>query len=481
MYINVNDYKDKSSDSKMIQSALDDAFVSGKMVVIPKHNERTNKDFWDIDEAILLYDESTLIIQNAHLRLADGAVCNMFTNKNARTQLALKDEGKQKNIHIIGIGKAILDGGIHNQMYEDNGITRKVMKKTTHHITENCMMYFQNVENIVIENITIKNSRYWGMYFIYSSYGRVSGIHFESDSNVPNQDGVDLGKGCHNFIIEKITGCVGDNIVAINVTGHEIYGPKLEDKRKCDVHNVIIRDLLIYGVGGCSLIRILNHDGYKIYNIRIENVIEVSDCSEKDFALAQNPDLTIKTDDEGNILPRRTIIPGEIGYRTESAIIIGESYWYEETPAEHGDTYGISVSNIMTRARFAVAINNTLMDSSFDNIRLFGNGYMSVYCGKGNVENVCFSNIRYDKNTTPHKDDENIFVEWNNTKTVGYNCVYFNGTNVKNVEFNNMYLNDKIPVVFGGYGSGEIKCDNINAKDLELSKMQGINLVDKVK
>ncbi len=476
MFINVNDYKSKKSDRDMIQSALDEAFLTGKAVVIPKHNERTNKDIWDIDEAIMLNDESTLILQNAHLRLADGAVCNMFVNKNARTELALTEECAQKNIHIMGIGKALLDGGIHNQMYEDNGITRKVMKKSTHHITENCMMYFQNVENIVIENITIKNSRYWGIYFIYSSYGRVSGIHFESDSNVPNQDGVDLGKGCHNFIVEKITGCVGDNIVAINVTGHDIYGPCMGDKRKGDVHNVIIRDLLIYGVGGCSLIRLLNHDGYRIYNIRIENVIEISDCSEKDAALAQNPDLTIKTDDEGNILPRRTIIPGEIGYRTESAIIIGESYWYESEAAKHGDTFGISVSNIMTRSRFAVAINNTLMDSSFDNIRLFGNGYMSAYFGKGTVENVSFSNIRYDKDTTAHKDDKDIYVEWNGTKTEGYNCVYFNGTNVKNVRFDNMYVNGKIPVIFGGYGSGEVLYNNINDEELVLSNTQGIKV-----
>lgn len=83
-------------------------------------------------------------------------------------------------------------------------------------------MYFQNVESIIIENLTFKNSRYWSMYFIYSAYGRVSNIHFESDSNVPNQDGVDMGKGTHNFIVEKITGCVGDNIIAIN----ESFGKK---------------------------------------------------------------------------------------------------------------------------------------------------------------------------------------------------------------------------------------------------------------
>ncbi len=476
MYINVNDYKDKTSDWEMIQSAIDDAAITGKAVVIPKTNERTKKAIWDIDKTILLHSESILILQNAHLRLSDGAICNMFTNKNARTPLAETDEGKEKNIHILGVGKALLDGGIHNGMYEDNGITRKVMKKTNHHITENCMMYFQNVENIVIENITIKNQRYWGMYFIYSAFGRVSNIHFESDSNVPNQDGVDLGKGCHNFIIEKITGCTGDNIIAINVTGHDIYGPKVGDIRNGDVHNVIIRDLLVYGVGGCSLIRLLNHDGYRIYNISIENVIEVSDWSEDDAPLAQNPDLTIKTDDEGNILPRRTIIPGEIGYRSESAIIIGESYWYEETPAKHGDTFGISVRNVSTRSRYAVAINNTLLDSQFENIRIFGNGYMTAYMGKGTVENVKFSNIRYDRDAKPHKEDENTFVEWNGTETKGYNMVYFNGTNVKNVEFDGISANGHIPTVFGGMGSGEVLCKNINPCGAKLSATEGISV-----
>ena len=479
MFIDVNKYKDKSSDSEMIQAALDEARVNGKAVIIPKYNERTGQSVWNIDKTVLLYSESTLILQNAHLRLADGAICNMFTNSNARTELAKTDEGTERNIHVLGIGKAVLDGGIHNGMYEDNGIARKVVKDYGHHITENCTMYFQNVESIVIENLTFKNSRYWSMYFIYSAYGRVSNIHFESDSNVPNQDGVDMGKGTHNFIVEKITGCVGDNIIAINVTGHDIYGPKTEDIRRGDVHNILIRDLLVYCVGGVSLIRLLNHDGYRIYNIRIENVIEISDPTENDAALAQNPDLTFITDSEGNILPRRTIIPGEIGYRSESAIIIGESYWYEKTPAQKGDTFGISVSNIMTRSRFAVALNNTLTDSDFENIRLFGNGYMAAYFGKGEFENISFNNVRYDRDTAPHKDDENIFVEWNGTETHGYNCIYFNGAKVENVEINGLYPNGNIPVVFGGYGEGEIKCSNVNSNGLTMSELQGIKLSDR--
>jgi hypothetical protein len=51
---------------------------------------------------------------------------------------------------------------------------------------------------------------------------------------------------------------------------------------------------MCYGVGGCALIRLLNHDGYKIYNVRIDNVIEVSPWSENDAPVAQNPDLFVE-------------------------------------------------------------------------------------------------------------------------------------------------------------------------------------------
>lgn len=130
----------------------------------------------------------------------------------------------------------------------------------------------------------------------------------------------------------------------------------------------------------------------------------------------------------------------------------------------------------MTRARYAVCINNTLMDSVFENIRLFGNGYMAAYFGKGTVENVKFLNIRYDQEALPHKGDENTYVEWNGTETKGYNVVYFTGTDVKNVEFENVSPNGYIPTAFGGFGSGEIKCKNIESSGLTFSKIDGITV-----
>ena len=460
MYINANSYKHLESDSKMIQAAIDEASLSGKSVLIPKYNERTGRDIWNIAETLYLHSESVILLQNCHLRLADGAVCHMFSNSNAKKPIALTEEGTQRNITIQGIGKALLDGGIHNGIYEDNGISRKVVKPSEHKAYENCMCYFQKVENLKIDNITVKDHRYWAIALFTTTYSRISNIHFISSSNVPNQDGIDLLKGCHDCIIENITGYTGDNMVALLATADDIYGDVVNNVREGDVYNITVRNIMAHSVGGCSIVRLLCHDGYKIYNIRIDNLIETSPWSEKDSNVAPNPDLNITTDSEGNII-RRHLTVGEEGYRCESAIIIGESYWYKNFKAQSGDMYGISVSNVMTHARYAIFLNNTVLDSSFENIRLFGNGYMAVYFGEGEMERLRFSNISYDKNARPHKDDEHIYIDWNKTRSDGLSCVYFNTTKVSDIEFDGIHCAEGISSVFGGNGNGTVTCSRI--------------------
>ncbi|MBE7043135.1 MAG: hypothetical protein E7399_06530 [Ruminococcaceae bacterium] len=468
MYINANQFCNCSCDSDMIQSAVEEARKTGQSVLIPKYNQRTGKDVWDISKAILLYDESVIVLQNAHLRLADGAICNLFRNSNAKTEVGLTPEGTQKNIRIQGIGTAVLDGGIHNGLYEANGISR-TKSKGTEHVTENCMMFFQNTQGMVIENITVKNHRYWGICFYTSSFGRISNVHFHSDGNVPNQDGIDILKGCHDFIIENITGCTGDNLIAICAIDGNTY-PMLEDIGQQDIYNISVKNIMGYSVNGCSLLRLLNHDGHKLYQITVDGITETSPWSDTDSPVAPNPDLRIFTDEEGNPLPFEKIVLGEEGYRMEAAVIIGESYWYKNSQAKHGDTWGVSVSNVTTHARFGVWINNTLTDSVFDNIRLFGNGYMAVYFGEGQVENVRFSNLFYHQDCKPLKEDEHIFIEWNNTRADGYSCVYFNETKVKDVSFSGLSCPCQFSSVFGGLGQGSITAKNISCPNISVEK-----------
>ena len=294
---------------------------------------------------------------------------------------------------------------------------------------------------------------------------------------MPNQDGVDLLLGCHDVIVENITGCVGDNIVALLATADDIYPKVVNALREGDIHDITIRNLHVYGVGGCALVRLLNHDGYRIYNVRIDNLIEASPWSETDAPVAQNPDLVIRNDEQGNIYHERWLTPGEAGYRCEAAILIGESYWYNTSKAQHGDTFGISVSNVMTHARYGLFLNNTLLDSSFDNIRMFGNGYAAAYFGEGTMENIRICNVSYDKNCRPLPADEHIFIEWNNTCSDGFACFQFNQTQVKNLEFSNICCADGMDSVFGGKGSGSIKCTNIcHDKIPVLSCAEGIKV-----
>ena len=466
MFLNVNEYKHLACVSDMINAAIQDARTSGKIVVIPPINERTGKDVWEITKSIVLYSGTTLVLNNSHLRMGDGIICRMMVNANYN--LPVTEENLQKNITVRGIGGAMLDGGIHNGIYEKNGIARKVPQKTDKLAVDNCTMYFKNVENLVVEGIHIKNHRYWGCLLTSASYSRVSNLRFTSESNVPNQDGVDVCAGCHDVIVENITGCTGDNLVAICALGVK------ERPGMGDIHNITVRNVMGYGVNGCALVRLLNHDGNKLYNIRIDNIIETSPWSEKDAPVAQNPDLLIRTDDEGNIIPWKKIIPGEIGYRIEATVLIGESYWFSKSKAQPGDTFGISVSNVMSHSRFAVWINNTLQDSSFDNIRLFGNGFMAVFFGEGEMENLRFTNLSYDKDCKPVAGDERIRIEWNHTESDGLSAIYCNGTKLKNVVFDRVDCNDALDSVFGGHGSGEVVLDRVKFAKDSLSTAQGI-------
>ena len=115
----------------------------------------------------------------------------------------------------------------------------------------------------------------------------------------------------------------------------------------------------------------------------------------------------------------------------------------------------------MTHARYGLFLNNTLLDSSFDNIRMFGNGFAAVYFGEGEMENLRFTNISYDKDCKPLKEDEHIFIEWNNTKSDGFSCVHMNGTKMQEVSFDNVRAGHGMESVFGGHGTGTIDASRI--------------------
>ena len=121
-----------------IQNAITEAKNNGtNRIVISRHNDRTGSDIWNIDRTVFLPDDIELLIDNAHLRLADGVFCNMFANENITKETSRTRAGEQKNITIRGIGNALLDGGVYNGLSERNS-----EKDGRPHISVNTMLLF---------------------------------------------------------------------------------------------------------------------------------------------------------------------------------------------------------------------------------------------------------------------------------------------------------------------------------------------------
>lgn len=453
-----NAYSHLSTDSAMIQAAVDDARKVGGTVVIPRINQRTGREIWDITEAICLYSGSTVILRNAHLRLADEVICNVFKNSICDTGDVGKAQCRQSWITIRGEGHALLDGGRYHSICERTPASFGHPPMYLSHLIR-----FQNAEHLIVENLHFHNHRYWAVCLKSCSHAHFSRLFFSSTGNVPNQDGIDLRLGCHHVTIENILGSTGDDLIALTAIAGGRDHENLPVGQEPSIHDVIIRNVLGYGVCGCSLIRLLNNDGALLYNITIDGVHETSPWSEQDGQLAINPDLYGVIDDTGHFVAPRFEVGAE-GYRMDTLIRIGENFWYKNRHALPGETYGISIRNLTCHSCSAVTINCTLEDSVIENIRMFGNGFRAVLCNDGQVENVTFRDIIYARNCRPHPEDEHIHIEWNQTDADGFSAVYFNRTVGRGLYFDNLLAGAGLTAVFDGTGEVELEAHRIRTR-----------------
>ena len=101
---------------------------------------------------------------------------------------------------------------------------------------------------------------------------------------------------------------------------------------------------------------------------------------------------------------------------------------------------------------------------------------MAVYFGEGQMENVRFCDVFYDKDCRPLPEDAHVRIDWNQTKSDGLYTVYSNGASLKNISFQNMNGFDGMQGIFGGWGSGYITCENVDRGCAPLSNMDSIQI-----
>lgn len=210
----------EGTDVERINQAIQAASAKGLRVVVPRHNKGkgAKPDVWMLDSAILVRDNTILEFENCHIKLSDRCRDNMI--RSANCGLGITEISPMKNVHIRGVGNALLEGADHPRATGDSakqlgertyGSDAGVEGQSQTGDWRNIGILLASVEHFSIENLQIKDSHCWAISLERCAFGGVRDIHFDSGGfkmidgvkeTILNQDGVDLRQGCHDISIE---------------------------------------------------------------------------------------------------------------------------------------------------------------------------------------------------------------------------------------------------------------------------------------
>lgn len=374
------------SDSRSINNAVAEAIKNGtRKVLIPRVNERTGKEQWDLDEAIILCSDIEIVLDNCYLRRTDSSMDNVFRNFDDDA-IRKTIEEEQKNIVIRGIGNAVIDGGVTNGLTESTSL-----KNGLPHVEKNNVIRLHNLRGLKLLDFTIINPRWWAINLIYVEEALISGLNIISKPDSPNQDGIDLRLGCNNITIKDVCGQSGDDFIALS----GFYGNSASDKyavsgKSIDIHDIIIKNVIATS-SDCAVIALRNHDGVKLYNITIDTVY---DSISSATILEKEPSFM-------NRFEFNTYKSAKSPY---AVVRVGQDNYIHVRECANGEIFGLNVTNIHSRINTAIMINVSLENSYFGNIyatnevdRVISTGSCSLHHNFGaDLKNVVFENIFYD-------------------------------------------------------------------------------------
>ena len=303
--VSVNDFR-CATDNESLEQAIANRGPDGIVVIPPRCSEiEPERTYWLLDRAILLPANTTVILQNCTIKLSDKCRDNFF--RSANCGIGIADPERIENIHIRGEGLCTLLGADHPRAVGDGG---KILANPCPYDHEEIVrlgkwkpeqwhdysygtdagkegesqfgdwrgigVLLANVEHFSIENLRIVDSHGWGISLEACANGRVSRIEFSAymhkmidglRSNMENQDGVDIRNGCHDIIISDITGCTGDDVVALTAIADPNYLPGGSmctthvmhndwTRRERDIYNIVIRNVVGYS-NLCWMVRLL--------------------------------------------------------------------------------------------------------------------------------------------------------------------------------------------------------------------------------
>lgn len=316
-------------------------YITSKIDEAIKDESRTAtvSGAWEIAQAVRLPSNFTLILQDCHLRMADGCYSNMFVNEHHDTEIGRTIDGRDTNISIIGRGEAILDGGKYNGLSEKNH-----SKDGLPPIWKNNLLLFTNVDGFKVSDIACRNQRWWALNFVYCSNGCLENIDFcacdigiDENGNeyhglirekydevlVKNADGIDLRQGCHDIKIENITGFTEDDTIALTGLNGSVEKSFSVEGLSSDICNVEIKN--VSSAAFCSNVRLLNQVDVKLHDILIDGVYDTS---------GNSPHMN----------------------HGRYAIRVGDTHLYGTRHATKDETYNITIRNVRGGGEAVIAL-----------------------------------------------------------------------------------------------------------------------------
>ena len=381
-----------ANDSEILNNAVQDRGADGIVVIPPRQIDET-RDYWLLDSAILLPENTTVILQNVKIKLSDRCRDNFF--RTANCGLGIDDPLPIRNVHIRGEGVCLLEGADHPRA---TGDSTKLQHAPCPHFPEDICrvadwipeerrtpdtlnfwdihnhsygtdagkegesqygdwrgigILFANTKDFSISGLRIKESHGWAISLEACSHGRIEKIDFDARMhklidgtymNTENQDGIDLRNGCHHITISDITGCTGDDVIALTaIAPKSPYRPGGSlrsthvmhndwSRREKDIHDIIIRNVIAHSYL-CYVIRLLPAMA-SVYNVVIDGVID----TQPNQNLNYGGTLLLGCDD------------GEYGKN------------------ERDGMRNIFVSNVSCNSRYAIEIAGFLTDSVITNV-----------------------------------------------------------------------------------------------------------------
>ena len=306
---------------------------------------------YEISEAIRIPSRFTLVLRDCHLRLADGCFCNLFINEHCDTPSGRCCDGTDRDIHIVGEGRAVLDGGRYNGLSEKTQNTNGLPP-----IWKNNLLLFANVDGFSVTGIHCRNQRHWALNFIDCRNGVLRDIDFCSDHTainaqgeqydrllrsayrdilVKNSDGIDIRRGCHDILIENITGFTEDDTVALTGLCGDLERHFGVEELPSDICRITVRN--VTSAAYCTGVRLLNQGGVKLYDILIDGVRDTGlECPYLDRGLC--------------------------------AVRIGDTHLYGTRHATREETHHITVKNVHGNGVCAIALAGDMDALTLENV-----------------------------------------------------------------------------------------------------------------